>query len=74
MFFNTYADIIAAEILVGYPAGGEKFSAVLKDAVVKTDNLVERFVVESEALISDYWKTWGFESRTVSGTDSAQSS
>jgi hypothetical protein len=65
MFFMLILTSSPAEILVGFPAGSERFSAVLTDAVVKTDNLVERFVIESEALISQQLTRLIFQSRTV---------
>lgn len=58
----AYADIVAAEILAGSPAGKEEFSTVLADAAAKTDKLVTEFINHTEALISYYLPIWGFTS------------
>jgi hypothetical protein len=58
----SYSDIVAAEILVGHPAGNGEFSSVLQDAVTKTDRLVEDFTKQAEDLISYHLQQWGFRS------------
>ena len=57
-----YADIVAAEILVGWPAGQDEFMAVLADAASKTDQLVVDFVSRTEDLMSYHLPRWGFRS------------
>jgi hypothetical protein len=60
----AYADIVAAEILVGHPAGEEEFQKVLADAASKTDKLVTDFINHTEALISYHLSRWGFTNHT----------
>ena len=59
----THADIVAAEILVGHPAGKDEFTIVLADAAAKTDKLVTSFIESTEALISHHLQRWDFTSR-----------
>lgn len=56
----SYADIVSAEILVGFPAGGEEFERVLIYATKATDALVTKFVDDAEPLIAHHLKRWGF--------------
>ncbi len=60
-----YSDIVAAEILVGHPAGNGEFALILQDAVIKTDKLVEDFINHTEALILHYLQLWRFGSRNA---------
>ncbi len=59
-----YADIVAAEILVGFPAGGDKFDSVLADAMVKTKDLATDFANRAEPLVAHHLRRWGFVPRS----------
>jgi hypothetical protein len=58
--YYSYTDIVAAEILVGFPAGGDKFDSVLADAMAKTRNLATDFANRAEPLIAHHLQRWGF--------------
>jgi hypothetical protein len=64
-----YADIVAAEILVGLPAGGDKFDSVLADAMAKTRDLATDFANRAEPLIAHHLHRWGFVQRSEPVSD-----
>ena len=56
----SYSDIVSAEILVGFPAAGDKFEPVFADAVKQASALVTKFADQAEPLIASHLKHWGF--------------
>jgi len=61
----AFADVIAAEILVGFAEDSEEFYAALEDAMKNTRNLVLTFIPAAEALIAHHLKRWGFYKTTI---------
>jgi hypothetical protein len=58
-----FADIVAAEILVGLSSDREEFYPKLKEAMVSTRDLLVRFTNDAETFISHHLDRWGFEER-----------
>ena len=56
----SYADLVAAEILVGASSADEDFYKVLEDAMQKTELLVSNFMDHAEKLIGENLAKWGF--------------
>jgi len=59
--YFDYADALAMEVLVGFPADGEEFYAALTKAMQATKDLAFRFGESAEELISYCLKGWGFK-------------
>jgi hypothetical protein len=57
----AYADVVAAEILVGLPSNTEEFFSSLWDAMAKTRDLIIKFTDHAERLIAAHLKLWGFK-------------
>lgn len=57
----SYADVVTAEILVGFAADTEEFYDVLSKAMAGTRDLVTRFSDHAEHLIAQRTKDWGFK-------------
>lgn len=57
----SYADVVTAEILVGFAANTEEFYETLGAAMAGTRELVVRFADESEKLIGYHTAQWGFQ-------------
>lgn len=57
----SYADTLAAEILVGIPADHPDFWREFESAAEKTRELVIKFADDAEDLIGNYLKAWGFK-------------
>lgn len=57
----SYADVVTAEILVGFAADTEEFYDVLGKAMAGTRDLVTRFSDHAENLIAHRTKEWGFK-------------
>ena len=57
----AYADVVAAEILVGLSSNTEEFFSALGDAMAKTRDLVIKFADNAERLIALHLKAWGFQ-------------
>ncbi|MGA3119064.1 MAG: hypothetical protein ABSF90_32175 [Syntrophobacteraceae bacterium] len=56
----SYANIVSAEILVGFPAGGRDFERALGNAMQNTSDLVTKFADQAEPLIASHLGRWGF--------------
>jgi hypothetical protein len=56
-----YADVLAAEILVGMSSDDPKFWATFNTAAKETGELVIKFTDDAELLIGTYLRTWGFK-------------
>jgi hypothetical protein len=56
----SYADVVAAEMLVGFPADQQQFWPALQSASEETGSLLLRFADAAEELIGNYLKNWGF--------------
>ncbi len=59
--YYPFADIIAAEILVGFSSDNEQFYQALGQAMADTRDLVIRFTDQAELFIAHYVKRWGFD-------------
>jgi hypothetical protein len=57
----AYADVLAAEILVGVPSDNPEFWSTFANAAKETSDLVIRFSVDAEGLIGNYLKAMGFK-------------
>lgn len=57
----SYADVVAAEILVGMPADNHEFWPKFEKAAEETRELAIKFKRDAEDLIGNYLKTWGFK-------------
>jgi hypothetical protein len=57
----SYADVLAAEILVGLPADNPEFWLKFEKATAETMELVIKFASDAEDLIGNYLKAWGFK-------------
>jgi hypothetical protein len=57
----SYADVVTAEILVGFAANTEEFYETLGTAMASTLDLVIRFADEAEKLIGYHTAQWGFK-------------
>lgn len=57
----SYADVVTAEILVGFAADTEAFYDVLGKAMAGTRDLVTRFTNYADHLIAQRTKDWGFK-------------
>lgn len=68
--YYPFADVIAAEILVGYASDSEEFYAQLRDAMINTRELVIRFADDAEHLISYHLQRWGFKIAMIPETPS----
>ena len=56
----SYADVVAAEMLVGIAADQQGFWVALEPASRETGVLLIKFADAAEELIGDYLKSWGF--------------
>jgi hypothetical protein len=65
-----FADIVAAEILVGFAGQTDEFYSTLRDAMIETNTLLNKFTDEAENLISHHLGQWGFSRETVIQTSS----
>jgi hypothetical protein len=61
----TFADVIAAEILVGMPEDNEQFHATLAQAMDDTKKLLATFMYGAEIFISYHLKRWGLETQWI---------
>jgi len=57
----AYADIVAAEMLVGVSVEDPTFVSVLNSAGTDTVNLLVKVTEDAEDLIVEYLKAWGFK-------------
>jgi len=57
----SYADVLAAEILVGIPIDKPEFWITFEKAAEETQELIIKFASDAEELIGNYLKAWGFE-------------
>lgn len=57
----SYADVLAAEVLVGIPADRPEFWLKFQKAAEETKELVIKFANDAENLIGNYLKAWGFK-------------
>jgi hypothetical protein len=61
----TFADVIAAEILVGLPEDNDHFDATLAQAMDDTKKLLATFMYGAEIFISYHLKRWGLEKQWI---------
>ena len=57
----AYADVLAAEMLVGMPSDNPEFWHTFKNAAKETVDLLIKFANDAENLIGDYLKATGFK-------------
>jgi hypothetical protein len=69
--YYPFADVITAEMLVGFASDSDEFYEALGLAMDKTRDLVLKFTKAAEILIAFHLKAWGFE--LVDGAGSALS-
>jgi hypothetical protein len=70
----SYADVVTAEILVGFASDTEEFYDVLGKAMMGTRDLVTRFTDHADHLIAQRTKDWGFKLLQGLSTHSATGS
>jgi hypothetical protein len=59
--YYTFADVVAAEILVGFASDTEEFYQALGAAMATTRKLVIRFADYADILIGRHTQNWGFK-------------
>jgi hypothetical protein len=57
----VYADVVAAEILVGHSSNTEEFFSAMEGAMSKTKDLVVAFIDQAELFIAAHVNAWGFQ-------------
>ena len=57
----SYADVLAAEILVGVSVDSPEFWVKFEKAAGETQELIIKFAGDAEDLIGNYLKAWGFK-------------
>jgi hypothetical protein len=57
----SYADVLAAEMLVGAPSDDPKFWSTFENAAKETSDFVIKFANDAEDLIGNHLKAWGFK-------------
>lgn len=58
--YYPFADVITAEMLVGFASDDEVFDAALADSMTKTREMLLKFALAAETLIIARLKGWGF--------------
>jgi len=69
--YYPFADVITAEMLVGFASDDEVFDAALADAMKKTRDLLLKFALAAETLIIARLKEWGFRMNAMAPAPSS---